>query len=236
MAYILHLARTTMAQPVTQVISGLLDRYPAGYVEVLGSIGVQVAYFVFGLIIERFRPHYIDKSSSRMFTQCLKNHAIATSFHIAYVVYRRGGSVLTQTFMAPYELPSIMDFIVHMTVGLFLREVIFYTVHRLWHVPGVYELVHKQHHNVLDPSQYHVWTISYMSVTDFLFLYGAPVMVIAKILEMNIVTTLLFAFISAIIEQIHLVAGDKAHLKHHHNWRINYGVYGLMDRVFGTKF
>lgn len=50
-----------------------------------------------------------------------------------------------------------------------------------------------------------MWTISYMSIADFLFLYGAPIVAVAKMLEIDIITTMLFTLISAVAEQMKLV-------------------------------
>ena len=97
-----------------------------------------------------------------------------------------------------------------------------------------YKFVHAKHHKVRHPGQHHILTISYMSVTDFVFLYGIPVVAIAKLLEMNIVTTLLYSFVSAAGEQVKLVWGDEAHDEHHLSGKGNYGVYGVTDWVFGT--
>jgi len=74
-----------------------------------------------------------------------------------------------------------------------------------------------------------------MSVADFVFLYGVPVVAVAKVLEMNIVTTLLFSFVSAAGEQVKLVWGDEAHDEHHLGKPGNYGAYGVMDWLCGTS-
>ena len=95
--------------------------------------------------------------------------------------------------------------------------------------------VHAKHHEILNTGKHHVLTISYMSVVDFFFLYGIPVVVVAKILEMNILTTLLYAFVSAAGEQAKFVWGDKAHDEHHLSGQGNYGVYGLTDWIFGIQ-
>lgn len=111
---------------------------------------------------------------------------------------------------------------------------VFWAIHRVWHVRGVYEFVHAKHHEVIHPGEHHVWTISYMGVVDFVFLYGMPVVVVAKVLEMNLVTTLVFSFVSAAGEQVKLVWGDEAHDEHHVDGGVNFGAYGVMDAICGT--
>ncbi|GJC82118.1 methylsterol monooxygenase 2-2 [Colletotrichum liriopes] len=139
----------------------LIERYPAGYIEIMGSVSVQLVYMVVGLFLERLRP----------------------------------------------PLPSWREFARDLAVGLLLRDAVFYIIHRLWHAPGVYERVHAKHHEIKHPGNHHVLTISYMSVADFMFLYGFPVVGIAKLLEMNLATTLAFSFVSAVGEQVKLLWG-----------------------------
>ncbi|KAK3312187.1 fatty acid hydroxylase [Apodospora peruviana] len=218
-------------------MDSLLARYPPGYIEVLGSITVQLLYLVFGLLIEPFRPaeyHTKRATSSKMILLSLRNHIFVTLLHAAYVFINSGHSVLTKTFDSPYTPPTLTSVIRDLAIALIFRDVIFWTIHRLWHLPFIYEHVHAKHHEVTHPADHHVWTISYMSVTDFVFLYGLPVVAVAKTLEMDILTTLVFAFISAAGEQVKLVWGDEAHDEHHLDLGVNYGVYGFMDWVCGT--
>jgi sterol desaturase/sphingolipid hydroxylase (fatty acid hydroxylase superfamily) len=212
----------------------LTARYSPGYVEIMGSVSVQLIYIAFGLIVERFRPAYKSTTTPKMLIHSLRNHIVATLMHVAYVYFRGGQSVLTRTFTPPYSLPSVGEVLVDLAVALTLRDAVFWAIHRLWHAPGVYKFVHAKHHEVRHPGEHHVLTISYMSVTDFVFLYGFPVVAVAKVLEMNILTTLLYAFVSAAGEQVKLVWGDEAHDEHHLSGKGNYGVYGVMDWVCGT--
>jgi sterol desaturase/sphingolipid hydroxylase (fatty acid hydroxylase superfamily) len=213
----------------------LLDRYSAGYVEILGSVSVQVVYLIVGLVLEWMRPPYNSATSRKMVAHSLMNHVVATSVHVTYVMSRGGESVLSRTFTQPYGLPGWKEFASDMMIGILLRDAIFWIIHRLWHTPGIYERVHAKHHEIKYPVNHHVWTISYMTVMDFLFLYGLPVVAVAKALEMNILTTLAFALFSAVGEQVKLVWGDEAHDEHHLNMAVNYGACGFMDKLFGTS-
>ncbi|KAK0667032.1 fatty acid hydroxylase domain-containing protein 2 [Cercophora samala] len=215
-------------------MENLLTHLSPGYVEILGSISVQAIYLLFGLIIESLRPAYKSLTTRKMITHSIRNHIVATLLHVAYVVSRNGKSVLTHTFITPYTYPSWTEIIRDLAIGLLLRDVVFWVIHRVWHLPGVYDMVHAKHHEVLEPGNYHVWTISYMSMVDFVFLYGAPVVLIVKMMEMNIVTTLLFAFVSAAGEQVKLGWGDERHDEHHKLKDVNFGTYGVVDWVCGT--
>ncbi|KAI2615526.1 fatty acid hydroxylase superfamily protein [Hypoxylon sp. NC1633] len=213
-------------------VETLLQQYPSGYVEVLASVSVQVIYIIFGLILEVARPSYDSETSPKMLVQSLWNHFGATMLHVIYVACRGGKSVLTRTFAErPYQLPRWEEMVGHVAVALIMRDVVFYLIHRLWHTPLFYA-VHAKHHEVKQPGNHHILTISYMSMVDFLFLYGAPVMLVAKILEMNIITTMAFAFISAAGEQVNLIQGDNTHEEHHISGKGSYGVYGIMDSIF----
>ncbi|KAK1594893.1 fatty acid hydroxylase superfamily protein [Colletotrichum navitas] len=215
-------------------MDALMRRYPAGYVEIMGSVSVQLVYIVFGLVLEQLRPSYASETTWTMLAQSLRNHVVATLTHVAFVVAMGGRSMLTRTFIPPYSLPSAAEVVRDLAVGLLLRDAVFYAIHRLWHAPGVYQRVHAKHHEIRHPGRHHVLTISYMSVADFMFLYGFPVVGIAKLLEMNLATTLAFSFVSAVGEQVKLLWGDDAHDDHHLRLAPNYGVYGLMDALCGT--
>ncbi|KZL65873.1 C-4 methylsterol oxidase (atty acid hydroxylase), partial [Colletotrichum tofieldiae] len=223
----------SLSEPTTMDM--LIERYPAGYIEIMGSVSVQLVYMVVGLFLERLRPPYVSATSRQMLTQSLWNHVVATMTHVAFVMSTGGQSMLTRTFIQPYSLPSWREFARDLAVGLLLRDAVFYIIHRIWHAPGVYERVHAKHHEIKHPGNHHVLTISYMSVADFMFLYGFPVVGIAKLLEMNLATTLAFSFVSAVGEQVKLLWGDDAHDDHHLNLAPNYGVYGLMDGICGAS-
>ncbi|OAA57897.1 fatty acid hydroxylase superfamily protein [Niveomyces insectorum RCEF 264] len=222
-----------MASALAGFVDGIMDRYPSGYVEVLASVSVQLIYLAFGLFVECIRPAYVSETSRKMLVQSLRNHVAATLVHVLYVAWMGGQPVLTRTFATrPYTLPPWTEVVRHLAIALVLRDVLFYTIHQLWHLPQLYKFVHAKHHEVRRPSRHHILTISYMSVTDFMFLYGFPVMAVAKALEMDILTTMAFSFVSAVGEQIRLVFGDVGHDEHHLTNTGDYGVYGIMDTLF----
>lgn len=213
----------------------LLARYAPGQVEVLGSVMVQLIYIAFGLLIEhKIRPAYNSKTTRKMLIHSMRNHVVATLIHVGYVVYHRGESVLTRTFIPPYRLPPLTEAAMHLVLAFMLRDVVFWVIHRIWHLPGIYDLIHEKHHQVLTPGEHHILTISYMSVVDFVVLYGLPIVGVAKLLEMDIFVTLLYAFVSAAGEQVKLVCGDEMHDEHHLDGRVNFGAYGITDWLFGT--
>lgn len=216
-------------------LSEMIDDYPAGYIEILSNVVIQVVYLTAGLMIECFRPTYKSRTSWRMLRQSLRNHALAVILHVAFVTAIGGRSVLSRTFSKPFNLPQWREVVSDLVIGVVLREVIFYFIHRFWHFPSVYERVHAKHHEILDPAEHHVWITSYMTYTDFLFLYGLPVLAVIKLLEMNIVTTMLFSLVAAMGEPIQLIVGnDIAHDEHHKDGSVNFGSYGFMDSLFGT--
>jgi len=222
-------------QVLAQKIDTFIDRYPAGWVEVFADVSIQLTYLALGLVVEWIRPSYNSKSSKKMVLQSLRNHAAGVIMHVCSVFYMRGEPMLTRTFLRPYSLPSWGEVVGDVFTALVLRDVVCYTIHRLWHMPGVYKHIHAKHHQILDPREHHVWTVSYMSFADFLFLYACPVMAIAKVLEMNIVTVAAFALISSVGEQWNLVYGNQSHDDHHATGKLNYGVYGIMDTILGTS-
>ncbi|EXF82822.1 fatty acid hydroxylase superfamily protein [Colletotrichum fioriniae PJ7] len=211
-----------------------LERCPPGYVEVLGSLGVQAGYFACGIIMEKMRPAYVTATSREVLNKSLLNHVILNSLHFAIATCMGGNSILSQGYPKKYQLPSWTELISQLVIGLVLRDAVFWLIHRLLHVPGLY-LVHAKHHEIKNPGEHHVFTISYMSVADFFFLYAVPIVSVAKFLDMKLIATLAFSFISATGEQVKLVWGDEAHDEHHVNGAVNFGAYGPMDWICGTS-
>ncbi|OHE95116.1 fatty acid hydroxylase [Colletotrichum orchidophilum] len=216
-------------------MDNFLERCPPGYVEVLGSLGVQLGYFACGIIMEKMRPAYVTATSREILHKSIFNHFILNSLHFVIACCMGGKSILSHKYPAPYQLPSWSAFISELAIGMVLRDAVFWIIHRLLHIPGVYERVHAKHHEIKNPGNHHVFTISYMSAVDFFFLYAIPIVSVARFLDMKLVTTLVFSFISATGEQVKLVWGDEAHDEHHVNGAVNFGAYGPMDWVCGTS-
>lgn len=217
-------------------IDGLISRYPSNYIETLVVASLQAVYLLVGLFLERIRPPYSSETSRGMLVRSLWNHVVASLVHAVQVIWITGQPVLTRTFiMRPYELPSWKEMLGHILLGLLLRDVIFYAIHKLWHTRKLYKRIHAKHHEVKRPGQHHIWTISYMTAVDFYFLYGAPVIAAAKLLEMNIVTLVVFGLVSATGEQIKLICGEPGHDRHHLDRTGDYGVYWVTDAIVNSK-
>ncbi|GKT84975.1 C-4 methylsterol oxidase [Colletotrichum tofieldiae] len=163
----------------------LIERYPAGYIEIMGAFPCSWFTWLSGCSWNGCGPQPLEPRRG--------DHDPCRLCDV-----HGGQSMLTRTFIQPYSLPSWREFARDLAVGLLLRDAVFYIIHRIWHAPGVYERVHAKHHEIKHPGNHHVLTISYMSVADFMFLYGFPVVGIAKLLEMNLATTLAFSFVSAV--------------------------------------
>lgn len=104
-------------------VDALLDRYPPGYIEIMGSISVQLVYFIFGLLMERLRPAYTSSTTRKMIMQSLRNHIVASGIHVLYVFFRGGESVLMDTFTRPYHPPSLAELAGHLVAGVLMRDV-----------------------------------------------------------------------------------------------------------------
>lgn len=218
----------------TAAMNDFLERCPPAYVELLGSLGIQVGYFACGMIMEKMRPAYVTATSREVLNKSLLNHVILNSLHFAIATCMGGNSILSQGYPKKYQLPSWTELISQLVIALVLRDAVFWIVHRLLHIPGLYR-VHAKHHEIKNPGDHHIFTISYMSLADFFFLYAIPIVSVARFLDMKLVTTLAFSFISATGEQVKLVWGDEAHDEHHVNGAVNFGAYGPMDWVCGTS-
>ena len=119
-------------------------------------------------------------------------------------------------------------------VSLVLIELFFYTNHLTFHrVPYLYKTFHKQHHEIKD-----VLGIGavYCSAVEHIFINLFPFLV-SHVMYSNSVVHCVLMMCLALINTILKSHTDKkdSHSRHHLNFNTDYGVFGFLDYIFGTR-
>lgn len=113
---------------------------------------------------------------------------------------------------------------------LVVEEVLFYTAHRLFHVPPLYGRFHKQHHLWINPTA--VAALDDHPL-DHLLTNVVPIMLGPWLFGTQPwLMAIWIALATANSLKAHMYS--KGHLLHHRRVTCNYGILTLMDRVFGT--
>jgi sterol desaturase/sphingolipid hydroxylase (fatty acid hydroxylase superfamily) len=128
----------------------------------------------------------------------------------------------------------ITECILELVFTAIITEILFYSFHRIVHIPFLYKRFHKMHHSVKIPVS--VATL-YVDQWDMLFSNSIPLVFPAFFICSTTITSKIW-FIFILTESILSHAGYKylseAHNKHHTDNNINYGNNLFMDRLFGT--
>jgi len=135
-------------------------------------------------------------------------------------------------------LPSFKSFLVQMASCILLEEILFYYSHRILHIPFVYRLFHKKHHQWTAPISV---AAVYCTPVEHVFSNMLPILTGPLIIGAHSAVT--FVWITmAILNTIHVHSGyhipflpsPQSHDWHHYRFNENFGVLGLMDYLHGT--
>jgi sterol desaturase/sphingolipid hydroxylase (fatty acid hydroxylase superfamily) len=115
---------------------------------------------------------------------------------------------------------------------LILEDIFFYTCHRLLHTKYFYNF-HATHHEFIHP---YALTAIYASPIEHIFSNLLPIFASSLVMKLNWFHLEIFMTI-ATVNTLIVHSGykiSKFHYKHHMLFNKNYGVLGIMDRIFGT--
>ena len=114
-------------------------------------------------------------------------------------------------------------------------DILFYAFHRAFHIPLLYRLFHKKHHEIKNPVGL---STLYMSITDFYIGNILPTYIVPCMLNMHPYTLYIWILITIINSVAFAHSGfdglAKFHDRHHLLFNKNYGINIFMDRLLGT--
>lgn len=150
------------------------------------------------------------------------------------------GIIPTFLIVGYYEsmYESIFDYwelLINLPLALIMTDIFFYCAHRLLHIPPLYKLFHKKHHEIIAPIGL---SAVYMTIIDLYIGNILPVYLPLFILKAHPITfkiwMILTTFNTVIFAHSGFVFLAKFHDYHHSNFSKNYGANIFMDRLFGT--
>lgn len=150
--------------------------------------------------------------------------------------------------MIPSVLTGIYDFyydeefnlfkcIFDLFFSTFLTEISFYTIHRILHIPYLYQLIHKKHHQIIAPIGF---SAAYMSIADLYIGNILPISLPMLLINAHPITIKIWIVVTTINTIIFAHSGYEKiaifHDKHHSLFNKNYGTNLFMDKMFKTHY
>lgn len=150
-------------------------------------------------------------------------------------------AALLRTKPAPFRcdvtLPGPVEVMRDITLSVIIREILFYYIHRLFHHPSIYPIIHKPHHRFTVPV---APSAQYASVAEHLLANVMPIALPPLILNSHAVTLFLFMALelakSVVVHSGYdfLAEAGRKHDLHHEKFVVNFGLIGLMDWLHKT--
>jgi sterol desaturase/sphingolipid hydroxylase (fatty acid hydroxylase superfamily) len=178
----------------------------------------------------------------RCFLCTLGNQVLTSSLHFLQL---QAVQLLTSDksiYRVEASLPSLTETLASLLGCFLLREIIFYHVHRLLHHPLFYTRFHKQHHRFTTPI---ALASQYSHPVEHVLANIIPIAAPARLFGLHIITFWVFmtcgiaqATIAHCGYETSSLFGWKpgVHDAHHELFSVNYGLFGLLDMVYGTRY
>ncbi|KZP27832.1 hypothetical protein FIBSPDRAFT_927823 [Athelia psychrophila] len=238
----------------TLIWQDLLRNYPVTAIQFWGSITVQATCFwslsIFYTLIPYFWPNFSERHKLQKnekqptwadIRECalvaFRNQMIGISLMMLSLYGQiKSGKAPSPVIFNPV-LPSIPVIARDIILGMMIREVLFYYIHRACHHKLLYTMFHKTHHRFTAPV---ALAATYATVTEHLFANILPMVVPTAVLKMHQVTSWIFLG-SGLISTATTHSGydffggyAKFHDLHHEKFSVAFGALGWLDRLHGT--
>ncbi|KAF7976547.1 hypothetical protein HWV62_6197 [Athelia sp. TMB] len=238
----------------TDLWQDLLRTYPTTSIQYWGSLSIQLVCFWGLSTIYVALPYLFPEFSARHKLQkaekqptwadirecaliAVRNQLIGVSL-LTLSVYReaQSGRAPSPTLYSPV-LPSAATVVRDVILGMMIREVLFYYIHRACHHRLLYPIIHKPHHRFTAPVAY---AAQYATVTEHLFANIMPVALPPALLKMHQVTAWVFLATQLLsTATVHsgydFFAGyARFHDLHHEKFNVAFGALGWLDWFHGT--
>jgi sterol desaturase/sphingolipid hydroxylase (fatty acid hydroxylase superfamily) len=130
-------------------------------------------------------------------------------------------------YVLPFQIVMVLS----------IEEILFYSVHRLLHVPKLYKRIHKTHHQWVAPVAI---AAQYAHPLEQLLSNYLPIMISGYLaglnwICMNIWITMATVNSACVHSDYKIFSFGKSHNEHHRYFNCNYGTIGFMDSIFKTK-
>lgn len=165
----------------------------------------------------------------------LVNVTTLVSMHTASLAVLRFKYTL---FRVDASFPTAVEMLWQFVAVALIREVVFYYVHRLLHLPLLYRLFHEKHHRYKAPV---ALAAVYSHPIDHIFQNAMPIAVPLMVVRAHLVTSF---FLAVYFQWDAALAHSgfsftrlpevEEHDRHHRDMKVNYGILGLMDWLHAT--
>lgn len=130
---------------------------------------------------------------------------------------------------------DIIKCVLDIIFTMIIADILFYTIHRVFHIPLLYKYFHKKHHQIVAPIGI---SAVYMTPVDLYIGNILPIYIPLLVLGAHPITTKIWIIITTVNTIIFAHSGFKGiadfHDGHHSLFNKNYGTNLFMDKLFGT--
>ncbi|KAH0492927.1 hypothetical protein TgHK011_007853 [Trichoderma gracile] len=168
---------------------------------------------------------------------CLRNQALVLILHATLLLYTFSSPLNPPAIRIDPQFPTLKEFSIHISISILLRELLFYTSHRILHHPPLYRRFHKTHHRFTAPVAF---ASQYAHPVEHLGANVLPILLPPMILGAHILT--MWAFLAVqLVETATVHSGydffggaARKHDRHHERFDVYFGGIGLLDWALGT--